>query len=176
MQLAKSCAAATIVVLLASTACNRKRAYEWHTLEASDGSFSVSLPGDAVQVDTPAKSVTGGSIISHSFKVRASKDAAYGCSWWEDSSSPRDRTAEQILDTARDGGLSAANVRLISESTLTFQGHPARDIRGIAHGVAAYDNRLVVAGNRLYTLLVVDVSGKHDSESIEKFFNSLDFH
>jgi hypothetical protein len=176
MQLAKHCVAAIIVVLLSSTACNRKQAYEWHTLEARDKTFSLSLPGDAVQVDTPAKSVTGGSFISHSFKVRASNDAAYGCSWWEDSSRPIDRTAEQILDTARDGGLSAADAKLISESRLTLQGHPARDIRGIARGVAAYDNRVVVVGNRLYTLLVVDASGKHDSKSIEKFFNSLQFH
>jgi len=30
--------------------------------------------------------------------------------------------------------------------------------------------------NRLYTLLVIDSSGKHDNESIGKFFNSLKLH
>jgi hypothetical protein len=176
MHLAKSSLAATILVLLSSTACNRKPAYEWRTLEAPDGTFSVSLPGDAVTVDTPTKSVTGGSFISHRLNVRASKDAAFGCSWWEDPSRPRDRTAEQILDTARDGGISSVNAKLLSENRLTFQGHPARDIRGITHGNAAYDNRIVIVGNRLYTLLVIDTSGRQDTESIERFFNSLRFH
>lgn len=176
MNLTKSCLTATILVLLSSTACNRKPTYEWHALEAPDGTFSVSLPGDVIVVDTPTKSVTGGSFISHSFNVRASKDAAYGCSWWEDPSRPKDRTADQILDTARDGGLSSANAKLLSERKLTFQGHEARDIRGIARGNAAYDNRIVVVENRLYTLLVVDVSGRHDTESIDMFFNSLQFH
>jgi hypothetical protein len=176
MHVAKSCLAATILALLSSTACNRKPAYEWHRLETPDGTFSVSLPGDAVKVDTPTKSVTGGSFISHGLNVRASKDAVYGCSWWEDPSRPKDRTAEQILDTARDGGLSSANAKLLSENSLTFQGHPARDIRAIARGNAAYDNRVVIVGNRLYTLLVIDTSGRHDTESIERFFNSLQFH
>jgi hypothetical protein len=176
MHLEKSHLAATILILLSSTACNRKPAYEWHTLKAPDGTFSVSLPGDAVEMDTPTKSVTGGSFISHSFNVRASKDAVYGCSWWEDPSRPKDRTAEQILDTARDGGLSSTNAKLLSENRLTFQGHPARDIRAIAGENASYDNRLVVVGNRLYTLMVIDASGKYDAESVRKFFSSLEFH
>ena len=168
--------AAMILVLLSSAACNRKPAYEWHTLLAPDGTFSVSLPGAAVVVDTPTKSVTGGSFISHSFNVRASKDAVYGCSWWEDPSRPGNQTLEQILDTARDGGLSGSNAKVLSENKLVFQGHPARDIRAVARGNAAYDNRIVAVGNRLYTLLVIDASGRHDSESVVRFFNSLELH
>ncbi len=163
-------------VLLSSTACNRNPAYDWHTLGAPDGTFSISLPGNATVVDTPTTSVTGGSFVSHSFRVRASKDAAYGCSWWEDPSRPKDQTAERTLDIARDGGLSGSSAKLLSEKKLTFHGHPARDISAIARGKAAYDNRIVVVGNRLYTLLVVDSSGKRDSDSIGKFFDSLEFH
>ena len=173
MHLAKSCLAATILVLLSSTACNRKPAYEWHTLVAPDETFSVSLPGNAVVVDKPTESVTGGSFIGHSFKVRASKDAVYACTWWEDPSRPKDQTAEKTLDVARDGGLAGTSAKLLSENRLTLNGHPARDIRAIARGNAAYDNRIVVVGNRVYTLLVIDSRGKHDNESIEKFFNSL---
>ena len=176
MHLAKFYLAATILVLLPSTACNRKPAYEWQTIEAADGTLSVSLPGEAATVDTPTKSVTGGSFISHRLNVRASKDAAFGCSWSEDPSRSKERTTEQILDTARDGGISSVNAKLLSDNRLTFQGHPARNIRGIAHGSAAYDNRIVIVGNRLYTLLVIDTSGRHDTESIERFFNSLQFH
>jgi hypothetical protein len=176
MNLAKTCLAATIVVLLSAMACNRKPEYEWHTLVAPNGTFSVSLPGNAVVEDTPTKSVTGGSFISHSFNVRASKGAVYGCSWWEDPSRPKDQTAEETLDIARDAGLSSTSAKLLSEKRLTFHGHTARDIRAIARGNAAYDDRIVVVGNRLYTLLVIDSSGEHDNENIRKFFNSLELH
>jgi hypothetical protein len=176
MNLAKSSLAATILVLLLSGGCNRKPAYEWHTVVAPDGTFSVSLPGNAAVVDTPTKSLTGGSFISHSLNVRASKNAVYGCNWWEDPSRPKQGTAEQILDTARDSGLSGTNAKLISENKLVFQGHPARDISATARGNAAYDNRIVVVGNRLYTLLVIDASGRHDTESVGRFFNSLELH
>jgi hypothetical protein len=168
----KAYVAAAILAILSSTACNRAPAYEWRTLEAPDGTFSVALPGDAIEENTPTKSVTGGSFVSHSLKVRTPRNAAYGCSWWEDPSL-RDRTAEQILDTARDGGLSGTNGKLLSEKRLMVHGYPARDIRAIARGNSAYDNRLVVVGNRLYTLLVLDVSGKRDTENVERFFNSL---
>jgi hypothetical protein len=168
----KSSVVAIMLALLAATACERKPAYGWHTLEAREGAFSVSLPGVATEEDKPMKSATGGSFTSHSYNVKASKEAAYGCSWWEDPTF-KDRTAEQILDNARESGLSGVNGRLLSEKQLTVQGHPARDIRAVARGKAAYDNRLVLVGNRLYTLLVLDVSGKHDDKNVEKFFNSL---
>lgn len=171
----KSYVAATLLAILTSTACNRTPAYEWRPLEAPDGTFSVALPGDAVKEDTPTKSVTGGYFIVHSFKSRASKNAAYGCSWWEDPSF-KGRTAEQILETARGSGLSGINGKLLTEKRLIFRGHPARDIQAIARGNATYDNRLVVVGNRLYTLLVLDVSGNRDRQNVEKFFNSLVVH
>lgn len=176
VRLPKARLAGTILVLLTSAACNQKPTYEWHTLFAPDGTFTVSLPGEASVVDRPTKSVSGGSFISHSFNVRASKNAVYGCSWWEDSSRPKDQTPEQILDVARDGGLSGSNAKLLRENRLSFQGHPARDIRAIARGNAAFDNRIVVVGNRLYTLLVIDTSGRHDDESVARFFNSLELH
>ena len=176
MQLtAKHYAVATVLLILTLTSCNRTPRYAWHQLAASDGTFSVTLPGDSVQQDTPTNSKTGGSFVSHSFHVRASKNAAYGCSWWEDPSL-KNQTPEQILDAARDHGLSGAQGKLISEKRLTVQGHPARDIRGVVRWNSAYDNRLVVVGNRLYTLLVLDVTGKHDGENVERFFNSLTLH
>jgi len=169
----KACAAVAILALLASSDCNRATLYEWHTFEAPDGTFSVALPGNAARKDIPTKSGTGGTFISHSLAVRASKSAAYACSWWEDPSLTG-QTAEQILRTAEDSGLSGVSGRLLGEEQFTLQGHPARDIRGTTQGNAAYDNRLVLVGHRLYSLLVVDVSGKRDSQNVKKFFNSLE--
>ncbi len=171
----KPCLAATTLALLTLTACNRAPIIEWHQVDAPDGTFSVTLPGDSVKEDTPTKSVTGGSFVSHSFRTRSSKsvgNAAYACAWWEDPTL-KGRTSEQILDSMRSNGLSVLHSELLEEKRFTIQGHPARDIRAIIPG-HDYDNRIVVVGNRVYSLMIV--SEKRDSRYVEKFFNSLILH
>jgi hypothetical protein len=170
----KSHAAATILALLTLTACNRAPVIDWHQVDAPDGTFSVTLPGDPVKEDKPTKSITGGSFVSHSFKTRSSNNvgnAAYACAWWEDPTL-KDRTPEQILDNLRDIVISGLQGRLLEEKRLTIQGHPARDIRAILPG-HDYDNRIVV-GNRVYSLMVS--SKKRDSKNVDKFFKSLVLH
>lgn len=163
------------IVLLAvagATACHRAPVYPWHSLDAPDGTFSIELPGSPIKEDSPAQSAHGDLFVSHSFKTRASTTAAYACNWWEDPYF-KDRTADQILDAARDQGLAGVQGQLLHETRLMIQGHPARDIQGVARGAAAYDNRLVLVGNRLYSLLVIDTSGRGDLQNTERFFNSL---
>ena len=134
----------------------------------------MSLPGDAVSEDIPTKSATGGSFIAHNLRVRLS-DKGYAVSWWEDPSL-KEGKPEQILDAMRDRGLSPSKAQLIDERRLTIQGYAARDITTIAAGHAAYDNRLILVGTRLYSLMVVDGGGKRDRANIQKFFNSLALH
>jgi hypothetical protein len=173
----KKCLPTTVaLVLLITSACDRTASeYQWRQIKAPDGSFSVTLPGEAIQQDMPEKSVAGGSFISHILNVRASKTARFGCAWWQDPTF-KNRTTDEILNTARDSGLSGVGGRLLSEQKLVFQGYPARDLQAIARGNAAYDNRLVLVDGTLYTLLVVDASGRHDSANIHKFFASLALH
>ncbi len=169
--LAKSYIITVILGLLASTACNRTPTYQWRVVEAPDKAFSVALPGDAVREDIPTHSDGGGSFISHNLKVRL-PNKGFAISWWEDPSF-KGQTPEQILDTIRDRGLTPIRGQLISQQRLTVHGYPAMDVSAIADGHAAYDNRMVVAGNRLYTLMVIDGNGRHDTQNIERFFDSL---
>jgi hypothetical protein len=167
--------ATTILALLTSTACNRAPVTEWHQVNAPDGTFSVTLPGNPVKEDTPTKSVTGGSFVSHSFKTRSSKsagNAGYACAWWEDPTL-KARTPEQILDSLRDNALSSIQGELLEEKRLTIQGHPGRDIRAVVRG-HDYDNRILVVGNRVYSLMIV--GEKRDSKNVAKFFDSLILH
>lgn len=171
----RSCLAATTLALLTLMACNREQVIEWHQVDAPDGTFSVIFPGNPDKVDTPTKSTTGGSFVSHSFRTRSSKsvgNAAYACAWWEDPTL-NGRTPEQILDSLQNNGLSVLQGNLLEEKRLTIRGHPARDIRAIVPG-HDYDNRIVVVGNRVYSLMIV--SEKRDSRNVEKFFNSLILH
>lgn len=165
-------AVAVALALLISVACDRSQRYEWRVFQAPDKTFGVSLPGDAASEDIPTTSATGGSFVSHNLRVRLS-DKVYAVSWWEDPTLT-DSTAEQVLDTMRDRGLGGSKAQLLDERRFTLQGHPARDITALAAGNTAYDNRLVIAGNRIYSLMIVDGSGKHDRATIDRFFSSLE--
>ncbi len=166
----KSCATAIILALLTLTACNRAPVYEWHQIEGPGGTFSVALPGDVVKQDTPVKS--GDPFVKHIFRVKTSENESYACVWWEHPIPGL--TPEQSLDNLRDSVLAALQARLLDEKRLTVQGHPARDIRAIAGDDPSFDNRIVVVGNRVYSLMVS--SRKRDSKNVDKFFKSLVLH
>jgi hypothetical protein len=170
----KPCLAATTLALLIFTACNRAPTIEWHQVDAPDGAFSVTFPGNPVKEDNLTNSATGGTFVSHSFKTRSSKsvNASYACAWWEDPTL-KGRTTEQIIDSVGNNGLSGLQGELLEEKRLTIQGHPARDIRAIIPG-HDYDNRIVLVGNRVYSLMIV--GRKRDSMNVEKFFNSFILH
>jgi hypothetical protein len=82
-------------------------------------------------------------------------------------------SAEDRLNQARDNGLRGMEGTLLSEKKTTVQGYPARDIRATARGNAAFDNRIILVRSRLYTLMMGDVTGRHDTANVERFFNSF---
>jgi hypothetical protein len=167
---AKSCAAVSILAFLTLTACNRAPVYEWHQIEGPDGTFSITLPGAAVKQDSTLQ--PDGLLVKHSIRVKTSENASYACVWWDDQTPAP--TPEQRLDNLRDSVVAALQSKILDEKRLTVQGHPARDIRVIVGNEQAYDNRIVVVGNRIYSLMVA--SKKRDSKNVDKFFKSLVLH
>jgi hypothetical protein len=161
----------TIILLLFTLiACDRAPTYQWHETESPDKTFAIALPGNAISEDTAKRSATGESFISHQLTVRFAH-ADYAIAWWENPSLKGN--ADQILSTMRDRGLAPLRSKLIFERSVTVQGYPARDISAVTEFRAAYDNRIVLVGNRVYSLMVVDGSGKHDFRNIARFYNSL---
>ena len=174
MKRPKSMAVGAVVVIgLALSAVvvvrhERARAYQWHRVESPDGTFAVEFPGIPVSRDEPTTSDAGDTFTAHSLNTRASEHAAYGCSWWEDPSL-NSRPPEQILDRMTDRSA-------VSSRRTTVQGHPATDVQAWGRGNTAFDNRVVVVGTRIYSLIVIDTSGKRDSKNVERFFSSLTLH
>jgi hypothetical protein len=158
--------------LFPGIACKPEHSYDWRVVYSADGKSKISFPGNPILEETPTKSITGGSFTLHSLKIKPVESAAYGCSWWEDPSL-NSLSVEERLNKARDNGVGGVGGRLISETRISVQGYPARDIRAIARGNAAFDSRVILVGSRLYTLMVIDVSGNHDTKNVERFFNSF---
>ena len=148
------------------------RPYQWQRYESPDGKFTVDFPATPVARDEPIPSGTGGTYTSHSLNTRASEHAAYGCSWWEDPS-VGNRSSEDVLDRARDNGIRGVGGTLISEKKINVHGYPAREIQASARGNATFENRIVLVGTRIYSLIAVDTAGKRDSKNVERFFDSF---
>ncbi len=161
-----------LLFLLSLTDCKRGHVYDWQLVNAPDGSFTISFPANPTLEEKPTASLTGGAFVSHTFKVKPADGVAYMCGWWEDPSQ-QTFSIEERLNKARDRGVGGVRGVLISEKRISVQGYPARDIKAIAAGNAAFDNRLILVGSRLYSLMVLDRSGNHDVENVQKFFNSL---
>jgi hypothetical protein len=157
---------ATLVLAVCMVAWYEQSAsYQWERFEAPDGKFTVNLPGKPVVRDELTTSLTGGSFTSHSVNAKASEHAAYGCSWWENPDLIG-RSADQRLGSLRDKAT-------VSEKHMTIQGYPAMEVQAGGDEKPAFDNRIVVVGPRIYSLVVVDTSGKHDRKNVKKFFDSF---
>jgi hypothetical protein len=154
------------------TSCKRTHSYDWQWVNLADGQSRISFPGKPILEETPTKSITGGSFTSHALKVKPVATVAYGCTWFDDPSLTG-MSADDRLNQARDNGIRGVQGTLVSEKRISVQGHPARDIQATARGNAAFDNRIILVGSRLYTLMVVDVTGRHDTQNVERFFNSF---
>jgi hypothetical protein len=149
--------------------------YHWQRFESPDGKFTVDFPGTPVSRDGPITSGTGVAYISHSLAARASEHAAYGFLWWDDSTLGQ-RSPDAILDIARDRGILGVGGSLISEKKTIVRGYPAREIQASARGNATFDNRILLVGARLYSLIVIDTAGMRDRNNVEKFFDSFTPH
>ena len=160
-----------ILFFCALAACDRTPVYQWQVVESPDKTFTVSLPGNPTSKDTPTRLRTGESFTAHQLTARL-KGVSYAISWWEDPSLVNE-SAERVLTLMRDRGLAPSKASLLGEHSTTFRGYPARDVIALAGGHAAYDNRIMLVRSRVYSLMVVDGSGRHDFPNVKRFYNSL---
>jgi hypothetical protein len=84
------------------------------------------------------------------------------------------RAPAQTLTMARDGALERTQTSLVSESSSSPGGMPARDFVARNVGGGVLDARLLYAGDRLYMLMAVfpSMSARREQDVI-RFFNSF---
>jgi hypothetical protein len=147
--------------------------YRWQTFNSPEGDFSVDLPGNPTVEESQVPSAAGGTIALHEVGTRPNKSTYFSCVYLKDESFAH-RSADEVLDTARDGSIKNVQGTIVAEQRTTIAGYPARDIHARARGNSLLDSRLVLVAGRLYMLMVVDTARKdRDVKNVQNFFNSF---
>ena len=165
-----------IVAVLISTAVanyDKLLPHRWQTYTSPDGNFSVELPGKPGVESAQAPVEGGGMLPITIISTQPNAATAYMCSYVENENLAS-KSADDILNAARDGGLAKIQGTVKSEKRLTIQDYPALTVQANARGNSLADIQIVVAGKRLYMLMVVNtVAQDREEKSVERMFRSF---
>jgi hypothetical protein len=150
-------------IALLMVACSRE------PFSPEGGGFSVQMPRTPEEqskvLDTPA-----GPLKLNMYLCKAGK-WVYMVGYAEHEKLRGD--AEEILDGARNGAVKIGNNKLISEDTISLDGHPGRELRMEAPNGLRMRLKIILAGNRLYQVGVVTPKNDSYSPRIEKYLTSF---
>jgi hypothetical protein len=152
-------------------------AQEWIETISVEGNFKVLLPGEA-RYQSTSLDTGAGNIRVHSFATE-SRDGRLACVVFYNDYPvwlTLRKSAEQILNDARDGGVDAVRGRLIRETRITLDGHAGRELEiTMQHGneMAYASWRYYLVGNRLHQVGIVSVGQPVDEETKNKVFGSF---
>jgi len=147
--------------------------HKWQTYTATDGSFSVELPGSPTVETTQAPVEGGGTTAMNLVSVKPTNTTVYGCSYVEDENLAR-KSADEALDSARDGSLRKTQGTVISQKRGIVQGYPALDMQARARGNSLLDSRMIVVGKRLYMILAVATTEQdREAKTIQRVLDSF---
>jgi hypothetical protein len=174
-----------LVVIAAAAVCgwtawnwNRLRPYHWQQVESPDATFSMNFPVSpkaSTQNDTDA--IDGRQFVANRLVASPAPRIGYAVSWWENPEQ-KDKPTGQLFADFRDRAAAEAFRGKVASKELTVAGNPAIDIiTADTYGTVVY-NRVIRAGPRIYSLWVIDGSGRFavDKKDVGKFFNSFSLH
>jgi hypothetical protein len=163
-----------LLLLVASllAGCSR-RAAEWVTVTADDGSFRIELPGAPKRVSRSLETPAGPAPIE--MWVRADSDETFIAGYTEYPAAVRAVVGEdELLDSARDGAVARVRGRLLIDEP-----HAQGDVHGRRIAVDAEGGRvrvrgdLYVSGRRLYQVFATTAPPDTDSPEVERFLASF---
>jgi len=152
------------------------RQYRWQPFVSSDARFRINFPGDPIpsQENTTA-SGNGSKFISYKLTTSPAHGVVYSVAWWENPGQ-KDKSTEELLADFRDCYIRVFHGRILREERVSTWGYPASDTELLSEDRLAVDNRVIRVGPRLYSLWVVDSSGRFDRKNVKTFFNSFSVH
>ena len=103
-------------------------------------------------------------------------DNRFAVAWDDDPPVERSagEEAENTLDRAQAGALARTRAVLTSEWQSHTNGYPERDFTGRIPGGGALNARLILAGRRLFMLIVTSPSASPERDAdVKRFFNSF---
>jgi len=136
----------------------------WQTYTPQDRSFSLELPGTPREVTTQVALEDGGRIILHMVTTQPNDHMAYSCAYGE-REDVNGKTADQVLDSARDGSLRKIQGTLLSQKRVTVRGHPGLEFQATACNNSIVDARILLVSSRIYMMMAVATERSVDTKA-----------
>ena len=142
------------------------------------GRFKINFPGVPQESEESAETQVG-TIVSHT--TRLVSELTYDASYADyPITLEQPQLIKRVLDSARDGGLARVakeNPHVLSETDISFDGHPGRMLSIEFAGDAILRYKIVLVGNRSYSLAVGSAKTPSAQSKYEKaatdFFDSF---
>jgi hypothetical protein len=148
----------------------------WQTLDRSPDGFKVEMPEGTRQTQIPAYDERGNVDQVDMIYAYPDSQTTFAVTWADNP--PVERAsrdgADRTLDLARDGALARTQATLTGESRDQRDGFPARDFSGRNEGGGILNARMILAGRRLYMLIVAfPAASARSEEDVNRFFDSF---
>lgn len=157
--------------------CSKKEptALNWKLFSPAGGNFKVLLPSEPVRQDSKTnKQEVGFESVTYRIVTAMSNIAGMAVGY---ADQPRDANVEtdpaKILDKIRDKSVLDLRGSLMSEKPIKLGNYSGRELRiSVAAGFTVRE-RIYLANNRLYSLMVIAGASGIESREAETFFNSF---
>jgi hypothetical protein len=150
--------------------------YHWESFTTPDGRLSLEFPGKAV-ADDQQRTLSGGGTVTVHMVGTQTADRKYYSFARDNLQDSLDRSADDRLDSARDGAIKNVQGHLLSEKRITVQTFPAREIQAHIRGEMFLDARLIAVEDQLLMLMVMSPSeNSRDAKNIQNFYDSFKIH
>jgi hypothetical protein len=153
------------------------RKLNWRTIDRPADGFRVEMPAEVT--DSLAPAFTGHGVQEPVPLIEASPrpNNLFAVAWDDDP--PVERATggetESTLDWAQAGTLTRTQAVLTGEWQGHATGYPERDFTGRIPGGGVLNARMILAGRRLFMLIVTSPSASEErDEEVNRFFNSFE--
>lgn len=148
----------------------------WSEVSRPQDGFSIDMPSEAAEIQIPAYNAQGAAEQVEMLVATPNAETTYALAW--DENPPVERASggvvERMLNTARNGAMARTQTTLVSESSGAYLGYPARSFSARNANGGLIDARLVLAGARLYMMIVAfPAQSARRDEDVNHFFDSL---
>jgi hypothetical protein len=159
-----------ILVVIVLVGCPKET---WEEFSSSRGGFSVILPS-IPQKEKYTGGTPFGEVTVHMFSVEYGGIVyLVGYSDYPDSV-VETRSAEEILNSARDGSLAALEGKLLSEESITCEEYPGKMVKiEPKDGTLLYQSRIYLVKGRVYQTAVISSVEKAGIDEVKNFMDSF---
>jgi hypothetical protein len=117
----------------------------------------------------------GSKFVSNWLRSSPTHGVIYALAWWENSAQ-KNKSTNELFSDFHECNINAFHGNIAGERELDVQGYPAKMTVVFAPNRLIVENLVIRVGPRLYSLSVLDSTGRLDISNIKKFFASLSLH